>query len=572
MTGGAVIRAAGGGAAHRRVQTLVIFLVLAVGAAAGTLGLTLSTNANAAFLGEFATRHGPHLAVTVYSAKVTRAELARTSRLPGVTRAAGPYPETTVAMSLVSKGGAKPKSSGGITSRHQGGHQQLNAPVPAQSPGSTPNGQGSGGAPTQAPSGPTQRPVSSAPGQGPGSAARQGPGSAPGQGPGSSGTGAPAAAGAAPGEGVTVIGRSSMGGPLDQLLSVGGRWATRPGEIVLAPTGPFPYPVGSTIKVTSAPGQPKLTVVGWADTNDPNAVAWVTPSEVAALRAKGAPVHEEMLYTFAHASTAKEISADLAEIKAALPAGAVASSQSWLATDSLIAAEQGVNTPFSVAYALIALVLAVLITASVVAAAVVASYRRIGVLKSVGFTPAQVAATYVAQLGIPAIAGVVIGTLVGNWWVLPLLNGSEFTVSVPLWINITVPLGMLVLTGVGALVPALRAGRLPAVAAIAAGQAPGGARVCRPPAGGQAAVAPAGDDGAGSAVHPPVPLGGHAGHAHLRADRGGAGGGPEHLHRQDQQHGQAVRQQGDNLPAQRSSRKVHAQPGAGGSRRAGPPA
>jgi putative ABC transport system permease protein len=125
-----------------------------------------------------------------------------------------------------------------------------------------------------------------------------------------------------------------------------------------------------------------------------------------------------------------------------------------------------------VAYALIALVLAVLITASVVAAAVVASYRRIGVLKSVGFTPAQVAATYVTQLGIPAIAGVVIGTLVGNWWVLPLLNGGAFTVSVPLWINVTVPLGMLALTGVGALVPALRAGQLPAVAAIAAGQAP----------------------------------------------------------------------------------------------------
>jgi hypothetical protein len=314
MTGGAVIRAAGGGVAHRRVQTLVIFLVLAVGAAAGTLGLTLSTSANAAFLGEFATRHGPHLAVTVNSAKVTSAELARTSRLPGVTQAAGPYPETTVAMSLVSKGGAKAKPSGGVTSRHQGGHQQLNAPVPAQSPGSTPNGQGPGGTPTQAPGGvPSQRPVSSANGQGPGSAA--------GQGPGSSAAGGPAAGGVVPGEGVTVVGRASMGGPLDQLLSVGGRWATRPGEIVLAPTGPFPYPVGSTVKVTSAPGQPKLTVVGWADTNDPNANAWVTPSEVAALRAKGAPAHEEMLYTFAHASTAKEISADLAEIKAALPAG-----------------------------------------------------------------------------------------------------------------------------------------------------------------------------------------------------------------------------------------------------------
>lgn len=75
------------------------------------------------------------------------------------------------------------------------------------------------------------------------------------------------------------------------------------------------------------------------------------------------------------------------------------------AADSLIAAAQGINTPFVVAFAVIALVLAVLITASVVAAAVLASYRRIGVLKSVGFTPAQVTATYLAQIGLPALAG-----------------------------------------------------------------------------------------------------------------------------------------------------------------------
>ena len=120
--------------------------------------------------------------------------------------------------------------------------------------------------------------------------------------------------------------------------------------------------------------------------------------------------------------------------------------------------------------------LAVLITASVVAAAVVASYRRIGVLKSIGFTPAQVAATYLAQIGIPALAGAIAGTSLGNWWVLPFVNGAnvgfKITVAVPLWINMTVPPGMLALTGLAALVPALRAGRLSAVAAIAAGQAP----------------------------------------------------------------------------------------------------
>ena len=44
--------------------------------------------------------------------------------------------------------------------------------------------------------------------------------------------------------------------------------------------------------------------------------------------------------------------------------------------------------------------------------------------------------------------------------------------SVPLWINLTAPLGMLALAGPAAAVPAVRAGRLRAVAAISAGQAP----------------------------------------------------------------------------------------------------
>ena len=94
-------------------------------------------------------------------------------------------------------------------------------------------------------------------------------------------------------------------------------------------------------------------------------------------------------------------------------------------------------------------------------------------LKSIGFTPLQVAATYLAQIGLPALAGVIVGTILGGRWVLPKLNGGPFAARpVPLWIEIAVPVGMLALTGLASLVPALRAGRLSATAAIAAGQAP----------------------------------------------------------------------------------------------------
>ena len=119
-------------------------------------------------------------------------------------------------------------------------------------------------------------------------------------------------------------------------------------------------------------------------------------------------------------------------------------------------ASQNVNTPYVLAFAVLGLVLAVLIVANVVSAAVIASYRRIGVLKSIGFTPAQVTATYLAQISIPAIAGAVAGTILGNSWVLPVIGLYEVQgahVSVPLWINLTAPLGMLALAGLAAAVP-----------------------------------------------------------------------------------------------------------------------
>ena len=72
------------------------------------------------------------------------------------------------------------------------------------------------------------------------------------------------------------------------------------------------------------------------------------------------------------------------------------------------------STPFITAFAIIALGLAVLIVASVAAVAVVASYRRTGVLKSIGFTPGQVMAVYLAQIGLPALAGAATGAVLGS--------------------------------------------------------------------------------------------------------------------------------------------------------------
>jgi putative ABC transport system permease protein len=396
VSAGAVLRAALGGITRRWVQTAVLVLVPAAASAAALLGLTLATDANAQFLGTFVSHHGADLAVTIDSGQVTSAELNRTRRLPGVTSAAGPYPETAVYLS-------------GMTE-------------PA---GSTP----------LLPPNPDLRDQNL---------------------------------------GLAVVGRSSPGGPLDDITISQGHWAARPGEIVISSSAPYPGKrIGSKVTVTSAPGRPQLTVVGYGSSVVGDEEAWVAPSQIAALRAKGVPAQAEMLYTFASASTSAQIAADLTRLRAALPAGAIADSVSWLDVDGPIATISGENTPFIVVFAIIGVVLAVLIVANLASAVVAAGYQRIGVLKSLGFTPAQVACVYLVQIGIPALIGAIAGAVLGDHWVLPVLNGGPFKAQpVPLWIDIAAPAGMLVLTAAATLVPALRAGRLSAVRVIAAGQAP----------------------------------------------------------------------------------------------------
>jgi putative ABC transport system permease protein len=275
----------------------------------------------------------------------------------------------------------------------------------------------------------------------------------------------------------TVVGRASQAGPLDDLAVQQGHWLSGPGQLFMANYFGGAGPVGSKLTVVSAPGRPKLTIVGYGGSPGRLGQAWVTPAEIAALHRPGTPPMAQMLYTFAKAGTARQIAADVGALEAALPAGAVTSYESWLDSEAQTSGEQSANTPFVLAFALIGLVLAVLIVATLVSGAVVASGRRIGVLKSIGFTPGQVAASYIAQIGVPALAGVAVGTIAGNLWVAPMLNISAGLFQagvqhVPLWINVAIPAGMCALVGLAALVPALRAARLPAVQAITAGQAP----------------------------------------------------------------------------------------------------
>jgi putative ABC transport system permease protein len=281
--------------------------------------------------------------------------------------------------------------------------------------------------------------------------------------------------------GLRIAGRATPGGPVDDLVLNAGHWVTGPGQIVLSGTpsagGPQPVAVGSVLTI----GTSHLHVVGFANSITNTADGWVAPSVAASLAtaatAQGVPATDEMLYRFASAGTYAQLSADVREVQRALPTGSLSNEIAWLDAQSQSEGNGAIMEPFVVAFAVIGLVMAVLIVANVVSGAVAAQYYRIGVLKSIGMSPGQVIMVYLGRTIIPAIVGVVIGVVVGNILAVPLLSTSAGAYGVgsqsaPWWASVLAPLGMLAITLLAAFLPALRAGRLSATQAIAAGRAP----------------------------------------------------------------------------------------------------
>jgi putative ABC transport system permease protein len=389
------VRAARGGLSGRRVQAIVIGVVLLVSTAASTLALSMLVDSNAPFDHAFAKQHGAQVTATVTGATAT--ELGATRHVSGVIAAAGPFPETDVTVKAQ------------ITPRPPGG------------------GPGPGGS----------IPVTQA---------------------------------------LNLVGRSSPGGAVDDLVLTQGHWATGPGQVVWAESNQG-LQLGPGTQLAVAGTNQRLIVVGVANSITGTAGGWVTPSQIAELESKGAPAADQMLYRFASAGSAAQVSIDISQLRAALPRGDLAGAQSYLTAKLQAASGIAPWVPFIVAFGLIGLVMSVLIVANVVSGAVVAGTQRIGVLKSIGFSPAQVVAAYVLQVAVPALAGCVVGVVAGNLLAAPLLSQQAQVygvgrLAVPFWVDLAVPLAMLALAVLAAVALAMRAGRMSATAAIATGRAP----------------------------------------------------------------------------------------------------
>ena len=401
MTPAPVVRAVRGGLSGRRVQAIVISLVVFCSTAAATLALGLLADSSAPFDHAFAAQHGADVTASVSGA--SPAELAATARLPGVTASAGPFPQVTISVTAQIAPSVHVSSGGHAQATPAAVHQQL-----------------------------------------------------------------------------ILVGRASPGGPVDDLTLTAGHWAQGPGQIVLSSQSGLPLGAGAQVTVTGVPGSPTLTVAGIATSATGTAQGWVTPGEIAALHA-GAPEASQMLYRFSSAATTAAVNADIAAVTAALPHGSVLDAQSWLTAKAQASASFAPWVPFIAAFGLIALVMSALIVINVVSGAVVAGTRRIGVLKSIGFSPAQVVAAYVLQAAIPAAIGCAAGVAAGNLVAVPMLGRAARaygvgSLAVPLWASLAAPLAILAMVAATAFAIALRAGRMSAVQAIATGRAPRAAR------------------------------------------------------------------------------------------------
>lgn len=287
--------------------------------------------------------------------------------------------------------------------------------------------------------------------------------------------GLPAGASLSP---MSVVGRAGRGGSVDDVTLVQGSWVSGPGQIVLSEDYPSPIrELGTELHFAGLPGDPTLTVVGFARSVSQTADGWVDPSEIASLTAPGAAGGYQMLYRFASAGTTAQVTADRAAVVAATPAGALAGAQSWLTIEQGTNRNTALFVPFLIAFGLLGVLMSVLIVGIVVSGAVGTGTRRIGILKAVGFTPAQVVRSYMGQALVPAGVGTAIGVLAGNALAIPVLSATAdvygtTTSGVAPWVDVVVIASALGLVTGTAWVAALRAGRLRTVDALAVGRTP----------------------------------------------------------------------------------------------------
>ena len=187
---------------------------------------------------------------------------------------------------------------------------------------------------------------------------------------------------------------------------------------------------------------------------------------------------EQMLYRVTPAGTDAQLRTATQAITAHVPHGAVQSVGSYLDVKRNADIVAAVMVPFLLAFSVFALVASGLIIGNVVGGVVVSSYRDIGVMRAVGFTPMGVIGVLMLQILVPALAGCLAGIVLGTVASQPFLSDTAHALGLPtaftaaLPVDLGVPVVIAVVVFGAAFLPSRRAGAMSAVDAITLGSAP----------------------------------------------------------------------------------------------------
>jgi putative ABC transport system permease protein len=286
---------------------------------------------------------------------------------------------------------------------------------------------------------------------------------------------------------VDVVGRDDPGGPVEVLNVTSGRWPRANDEIVL--TRSFAelnkFAIGDRLKVVSVAQTPTLTVVGEVVDIDEGSAdlssqrAWVLAAAIPALSTPDSSFYLTD-YRFASDPTNTQLAGYVDRLRASLPPGSITGSLNYILIRSIFNITNQILTGVLAAFSVFALAATVAIVATLVTGIVISAYREIGIMKSIGFTPSQVVGVFALQIVIPALVACVLGIAAGTIVSQPLLANSSHALGLAYSPTYSIGLDLALLAGgmlvvvVASVLPALRAGLLKPIAAIAKASAPRG--------------------------------------------------------------------------------------------------
>jgi putative ABC transport system permease protein len=277
-----------------------------------------------------------------------------------------------------------------------------------------------------------------------------------------------------------LAGRPGPGGAVDRLTLSAGRWAQNNTEVVVSQhmADQVGVQIGDTLTSASTSPIPTMTVVGIASGvgNEPS--AWTLPGAVPLITTGKFQTTYLMDFRLVHAATNQDIASAANSISAGLPQGSVVDTSNYL--DAKLGADRttAVMIPFLLAFSTFALLASALIIANLVSGAVIAGTRDIGIMKSVGFTPAQVVGVLAGQMLLPAMVGCVLGVPVGILASQPFLSDTAHAFGLPRTFGVAPGpdalgvLAILLVVIATTIFASLRAGRMSAASAIATGSSP----------------------------------------------------------------------------------------------------